>query len=451
MYTKMPKKIMNSKYITVSVLSFLVTFNNFAQQPVVIDKIIAKVDNNIVLKSDVERRYLDALANGVTPTPDLKCMILGGMIQEKLMVAKAEIDSIVVSDAEVELNLSQRMDMIMKQYNGSEEIIMEYYGKTLEDIRIELRDQVREQMIGNKMQQHLTADITVTPSEIRKFFKQIPQDSLPYYDMEVEVAQIVINVEPGKIEKDKAREILIELRKRIINGEDFGTLAIQFSQGPSAPQGGDLGMTSRGAMVPAFEAAALALRPGELSMPVETEFGLHLIKLEERRGNEYHPRHILLQPVPSENDIKKAENKLDSLRTLIVNDSISFETVAREHSDDDLTKGSGGYFVDATGTSKVSIRELDPEIYFAVDSMKTGSVSPIMRFQNHEGKQAVRIIYYKTSKNPHQANLSDDWQKIQAAALMEKKNKILMKWFDKAKNDVFMYVDEEYDQCKILN
>ncbi|MDH5598061.1 MAG: peptidylprolyl isomerase, partial [Cyclobacteriaceae bacterium] len=288
------------KYIISGLIIFLLSGNLILKaqdaNPIIVDEIIAKVDNYIVLKSDLEGRYLDALANGVSPTPDLKCLILGSMIREKLMVAHAEIDSIIVSDVEVELDLERRISMILQQYNGNEEMLIQYYGKTMEDIRLELRDQVKEQMVVNRMQQFLTEDINVTPSEVRKFFKRIPSDSLPFYDMEVEVAEIVKKVEAGESEYEKARAKLIDIRRRVVNGEDFGEMAKQFSQGPTGPNGGDLGRVKRGSMVPEFEAEALRLKPGEVSMPVKTEFGLHLIKLEERQGNEYHSRHILLIP-----------------------------------------------------------------------------------------------------------------------------------------------------------
>ncbi len=432
-------------------LWLLLNSNSLLAQPIVVDEIIAKVDNFIVLKSDLEKRYLDAISQGNPATNDLKCQILQSMMNEKLMVAKAEIDSVIVTEEEVNSNLNRRIQYILNQYNGSEDMILQYYGKTIEDIRIELREQIREQLTVNRMQTELTSSLYVTPSEVRKFFRRIPTDSLPFYDMEVTIAQITKVVEPGYEQEEIIRQKLIDLRKRIVNGEDFAVLAKEFSEGPSATVGGDLGMVKRGSMVPDFEAGALALKPGEVSMPVKSPFGYHLIKLETRRGNEYRARHILMIPKASETDIQETVNFMDSIRTLIVRDSITFDYAAREHSDDDFTKGSGGYFLDQAGSNRVSIRELSPEIYFAIDSLTENIITPVTTFQTEDGKTAARILYYKDSQPPHQANLQDDWGKIQAAALLEKKNKVLVEWFEEAKNDVFTYVDEEYQGCQIIN
>ena len=435
------------------IISGLVFFANIslAQNPIIVDEIIAKVDNYIVLKSDLEKRYLDALSQGIAQSPDLKCQILLSMVNEKLMVAKAEIDSVIVEADEVDNNLNRRIQYILGQYNGSEDMVFQYYGKTIEDIRVELREQIREQLTVQRMQQHLTQDIYVTPSEVRRFYRKIPNDSLPFYDMEVEIAQITKVAEAGMAQEDEIRQKLIDLRIRAVNGEDFAALAREHSEGPSGPNGGDLGMVTRGSMVAEFERGALGLRPGEISMPVKSAFGFHLIKLEERRGNEYRARHILMVPKPSQEDIDNTIHFMDSIRTDIVNDSIQFETAARAHSDDDLTKGSGGYFLDGAGANRVSIRELAPQIYFAIDSISPGTITPPTTFTTEDGKTAVRILYYKSSKDPHQANLQDDWGKIQAAALLEKKNNVLIEWFGDSKGDVFIRVDDQYAGCKIIN
>lgn len=447
MYMKMQLKPMNLRFIISAVFISLVWVGK-AQQPVVVDEIIAKVDNNIILKSELERTFLDAVANGAKPE-NLKCYILSSMVREKLMVAMAEIDSVEVSEIEVDMNLNRRIEYILSQYNGSEEMIMEYYGKTMEDIRSELRDQVKEQMIVERMQQHITEDIVITPSETRKFFRKIPSDSLPYYDMEVEVGQIVRIVEAGKERSEEVYNKLVDLRKRAVNGEDFGQLAKDFSEGPSGPNGGDLGWVKRGSMVPEFEAEALQLRPGEISMPVKTQFGYHLIKLEGRRGNEYHSRHILIRPVPSDEDIAQVSVFLDSIRSMILSDSVDFEKLAIENSEDELTKGSGGFIVSQDGSLLVSTREIEPEIYFIIDTMAVENISKAIPYQMPDGKSAARIIYYKSSRDPHQANLDQDWQKIQSAALMEKKNNALIEWFQRSVDDVFIRIDEEYEYCGI--
>lgn len=418
----------------------------------VIDKIIAKVDNYIVLKSELDRAYQDYVSNGGNPSSEARCQYLALLLRNKLMMAKAEIDSVVVSDSEVDANTQRRMDMILSQYGGSPVDLENKFGKTLEQIRLELRDQIREQMVVNEMQQHITKDLTVTPAETRRFFNRIPKDSLPFFSAEAEVAQIVKLAKISEAQKEATKMELIGLRNRILAGEDFATLAKQYSADPSVTiNGGDMGFVGRGMMVPEFEAMSFKLKPGEISMPVETAFGLHIIQLLERRGNEYHSRHILMSPTPSEEDLEIAKKYLDSLRTVISKGDITFEKAAKEYSDDVETKGNGGYFIDGEGGTRVSVDELDPVVFFAVDSLEVGSISSPLKYRTDNGKEAVRILYYKSRVAPHQASLEVDWQRIQSATLNQKRNKALEKWFDKARNDVFISIDTSYDYCGILD
>lgn len=418
---------------------------------VLVDEIIAKVDNYIVLKSDLEGAYLQYLSSGQGSGPQAKCGILEQLIVNKLLVAKAEIDSVIVSDAEVDGNLDRRMQIIISQYGGSPERLEEYYGKSINRIREEIRDQIKEQLIVQRMQSTITSGVTITPAEVKKFFNRIPTDSLPYFSTEVEVAQIVKIPEVGKDQKSRAKSTLYDLKDRIENGESFNVLAKEYSQGPSGRNGGELGIAKRGAMVPEYEAAALKLKPGELSDPVETEFGFHLIELKDRRGNEYDSRHILIIPEFSENDIQIADDYLDSLKNIIELDSMAFEQAAKEYSDDQLTSGSGGFFLDQSGSTKISVDNLDdPVIFFTIDTMQVGQISPPIKFRMDDGKEAVRIIYFKSRIEPHQASLRDDWQKIQSAALNEKQSRALSTWFNKARNDVFIRIDDNYNNCNIM-
>ncbi len=441
-----------SRMIGLALLVISTTVVSHAQSPKgeLVDEIIAKVDNYIVLKSDLEGAYQQALANGQYGS-DLKCQIFAQLITQKLMVAKAEIDSVIVSTEEVDNNLDRRMQMIIQQTGGSEEQLEAYYGKSLQQIKEEVRDDIEEQLVVQRMQSHITGDIDVTPSEIKKFFNNIPKDSIPFFSTEVVVGQIVRIPEVGKPQMDTAYEKLMGYKKRIEAGENFETLAREYSQGPSGRTGGNLGFVKRGAMVPEYEAGALGLNPGEISSPVESEFGLHLIQLINRRGNEYNSRHILLQPSPSENDIQASMDYLDSLRTLIIDDSLAFENVAKDNSEDKRTAPNGGYFMDNSGASRISVESLDPVIYLTItDSLDLGEISKPMNFRMDDGKDAVRIIYYKSKVKPHEANLAQDWQKIQTAALNEKQNKTLSKWFEDARDDVFINIDETYDYCNIL-
>ena len=419
-------------------------------QGVVIDRIIAKVDDKIILQSELEEAYLQFLSSGQVTAGSSKCGIFESLVVNKLMVAKAEIDSVIVLDAEVDNNLDQRMQMILSQVGGNEQALENYYGKSLTDIRDELRESVKEQLVVQRMQSTITSDISVTPAEVQAFFNRIPKDSLPYFSAEVSIGQIVKVPEIGKEVKNQAREQLLGYKKRIEAGESFEDLARRYSQGPSAPKGGNLGYQQRGSLVPPYEAAALQLAPGEISDPVESEFGFHLIQLISRRGNEYDSRHILLQLEPSSNDMEQARVYLDSLRNLVVNDSMAFENIAKEYSDEQQTADNGGFMIGETGASYVATDKLDFETFLTLDTMKLGAITHPLDYQTQDGKKALRIIYYKDRIKPHQANILDDYQKISNAALAEKRNTILNSWFDEARNDVFIQIDEEFNNCQIL-
>lgn len=418
----------------------------------VVDEIIAKVDNYIVLKSELERAYLDYVTNGGTASEQAKCQFLALLVRNKLMMAKAEIDSVVVLDAEVDANTQNRIDMILSQSGNSEEQLEAIYGKSMEQIRLELRDQIREQMVVREMERTISKDLSVTPAEVRRFFNAMPQDSLPYFSAEVEVAQIVRKAKISDEQKEATKQKLIDIRNRLLAGEDFCTLAKQYSDDPSVTYNcGDMNWVGRGQLVPEFEATAFKLKPNEISMPVETDYGFHIIQLLERRGNEYHSRHILISPTPSEEDLKDASDYLDSIRTLVVTDSMTFQKAAKEFSEDVNTKGNGGFFTDADGGTRIPVDELDPVVFFRIDSMTVGQISKPMAYRTDDGKDAVRILFYKSRINPHRASLKDDYHRIQAAALNEKKNKVLQKWFEKARQDVFISIDDAYDYCGILD
>lgn len=457
MRSKQVKKFNIFRKIQFSVvLIFVLGTTSMAQNPeaggFVVDEIIAKVDNYIVLKSELDRAYQEYLANGGTISEEARCQYLGLLIRNKLMMAKAEIDSVVVLDAEVDLNTSNRMDMILAQSGKTAEEMEVIYGKTMEQIQSELRDQIREQMIIQEMESTISKDITVTPSEVKRFFNKIPKDSLPFFSAEVEVAQIVRKAKVNAEQKEQTRLELMAIRDRIMAGESFAALAQKYSNDPSAQyNAGEMGWSARGRMVPEFEAMAFKLKPGEMSMPFETAFGFHILQLIDRRGNEFNSRHILLTPVPSETDIKDASNYLDSLKTLVLEKKSTFEVLAKEYSDDSETKGNGGFFTDGNGSMKMAVDELDPIIFFKLDSMEVGDISAPMIYRTDDQKSAVRILYYKSRVNAHEASLKDDWQRIYGAALNEKKDKALQKWFETARQDVFINIDPTYDYCGILD
>jgi peptidyl-prolyl cis-trans isomerase SurA len=423
-----------------------------AQNPEVADKIIATVDNYIVLKSELETQYFRMLSEGsIKDNPEAKCQLFEQLVIQKMMLAKAEIDSVIVEDKDISDNLDRRIQYLLSQVGGDPKKLEELYGKTLADIKRELQDAIREQMVIQKMEAKITEKVTITPREVKKFFESFG-DSLPYFQAEVEVAHIVKVPALTKAQKNKTREKLEAIRQRVINGESFEELAKTYSEDPgSGKEGGDLGWQKRGSFVAPFEAAVFKMKPGELSGIVESEYGHHLIKLIERRGNEFHSKHILLRFDYSEVSLETAEHFLDSVRTLIVKDSIKFPKAAKEFSDDKFTKDNGGLIPGPDGTTRIAVDQLDSYIYFVVDTMQVGQISRPVPYRMDDGKNGLRLLKYISKIPPHQASLKDDYQKIHNYALNNKKNKAIMEWFAKTKDQVYINIDPEYKDCKILD
>ncbi|MGA0555068.1 foldase protein PrsA [Larkinella sp. VNQ87] len=415
-----------------------------------LNKIIAKVDNYYVLKSDLEQtRQSYAQQNQKAPAD---CQILESLVVQKVLLAKAEIDSVTVDDKLIDSQMDSRMSYMVQQF-GSEKNLVEAYGKSIEALKSELRSEVKEQMLGQRMQTKITDEVKVSPNEVRKFFNAIPKDSLPYIPAEVEIGHIVRLAKVTKEQRDELRKRLLALRERVEKGEDFAKLATEFSEDVgSAPKGGSLGFAKRGAMVPEFEGAALKLKPGEMSDIVESEYGLHLIQLIEVRGAEYHARHILLRPDYNRLDLSEPRRFLDSLRTLIVADSIKFEKAAKDFSEDKATADAGGVIRDPQSNSSLLPldQNMDYTLYMTLDTMKVGSISQPMDYRLEDGKSAVRLLYYKRKVAPHTASIKDDYEKIANIVLVNKKNKAIDEWFRKAVSDVYINVDPEYESCRIL-
>jgi peptidyl-prolyl cis-trans isomerase SurA len=434
------------------VVSSLATYAQEVENKNVLDRIIVKVDNYFILKSEVESQYQQYLTSGQANTPN-RCQILEGLVVNKLMLAKAEIDSVIVDDKRIDAELTSRMEQMEGQY-GSAKNIVEAYGKSIATLKEDLRSSLKEQLTGRKMQDKITDDVKITPKEVAAFFNEIPRDSLPYLPAEVEISHIIRIAKPNKNQKEELYAKLLDFRRRVEKGESFEDLAKVHSEDlGSGKRGGDLGFAKRGAMVAPFEAAALRLKPNQLSDVVESEFGFHLIQLLEIRGQEYHARHILLRPDYQKLDLTEPTKFLDSIRVLVQRDSTTFEKAAKEFSEDKNTQDAGGVLMDASngGNRLAYDGTMDPALFFALDSMKVGTISAPIPFRTDDGRSAVRVLFFKAKHPPHFANLKDDYQKLAQITLSRKKNNAIEKWFMKAKDDVFIFIDDEYKDCRILS
>lgn len=415
----------------------------------VVDGVIAVVGGNAILKSELESQYLQYRGQGniAGSEESVKCKLLNTLLFQKLLLHQAQVDSISVTDVMVESEMDRRMRYFIAQA-GSPERLEEYYQKSLLEIKNEMRDIIREQMLVEQAQQKITENVTITPSEVKSWFKKLPKDSIPLINAELEIGMIVRIPAIGEEEKQIARERLKEFKKRFEKGDDFATLAVLYSEDPgSAKQGGELGMFKRGDMRPEFEAAAFRLKPGEISDIVETEDGFHLIQMIERRGEYINVRHILIQPQVSAYNLARSKVLLDSVATLIQQKKLTFDQAVVQFSDDP-GKNNGGLMINAaTGNTRFESGQLDPKIFFIVDKLKVGDISTPVLMKTERGKQEYRIYYLKERTSPHRANLEEDYARIQELALAEKKFKAVSIWIENHLASSYVYISPAYRGC----
>lgn len=415
-----------------------------------VDRIIAKIDNYYILKSEVEDMLVKAKQQN---QPFTRCQALESIAVQKLLVAKAEIDSVIVEEAQVSDQLDARMNEMIRMY-GSEKNIVEQFSKSIETLKAEVREQVRERLTAAKMQQTITADTRVTPNEVRKFFNRFPTDSIPMIPTEVEVQHLVRFGKIGKAQKEELIDRLRDFKKRIEAGEKFEDLASEYSEDiNSRTFGGDLGFAKRGMMTPPFEAAAMRMKNNEISDVIETEFGYHLIQTLDIRGQEYRARHILLRPDYNRLDLGEPKKFLDSLRTIIVKDSLRFDQQVRQHTEDDNTKYSGGTMMNfETGSTRLSLDlSMEPNLYFTVEPMKEGDITEPVSYRSPDGRTGLRLIKVSKVFPTHRASLSADFEKITEYAMADKSSRSIDKWFREAIGEVFIKIDPEYQSCNLFS
>ena len=426
---------------------FLIPSFCFAQEGNAIDQVMAVVGDKIILQSDIEKQYNQYLLqsnNTSVKDENIKCQIYSQLLLTKLMLHQASVDSVTVTDSQVESELDKRMRYYIKIFK-TEKDLQEYFHTSIIELKAELRDAIHDQLLVQTMQGKITKDQSASPADVKAYFKAIPKDSLPYISAEIQVAEIVKIPPVNDAELKRIREQLEEYRKEIVAGKDFAVDATLYSQDPaSAKKGGELGFFERGQMVPDFEAAAFSLKnPGDIAPIIFTKFGGHLIQLIERRGNQINVRHILLQAKVKEEDKIHLINQLDSIRTLILNKTITFEEAAEKYSDDETTRNNGGLMINPeSGTTSLSPDQMDRILFFQIDTMPLNRVSSPLLMQTEEGKQAYRIVKVNSRTQPHIANMKDDYQKIQDACQAEKQNKALKDWVDRKRKSTFIHIND---------
>ena len=426
------------------------------RQPQVIDKVVAVVGKNIILQSDIENQYMQYRMQGMTEGTgkEVRARILEDLLLQKLMLNQAEMDSITVTDDQVETQMDQRIRYFVTRL-GSQEKLEEQFGKSMSEIKEEVRQAMKDQMLQEQVQAKIMQNVVVTPKEVKDFFNDIPNDSLPMIQPEYEIVQIVKRPPVSIDEKLQVKDRLYQIRKRILEGESsFSTMAVLYSEDPgSARQGGELGFAGKGVYATEFENVAFNLHDGEISDVVETQFGFHIIQLIERRGETINCRHILLTAKVPVEALEKAQNQLDSVAQLIRNGDMTFEEACKKFSDDD-SKNNGGYLTNAgTGGNWLSLKDMQqleaeyPEyknLAFVVSRLEVGEVSDPLPMTTNENNDAFRLIMVKRKTEVHQANLKDDYTLIQNWAIGQKRQEAIGKWVSNKAAKAYIRLDDAY-------
>jgi peptidyl-prolyl cis-trans isomerase SurA len=438
-----------------SILAVLACFCQSAwTQHELLDKVIAKVGDEYVLLSEIEEQFASAKEQKAAIPDNYRCVIFDQVLVNKLILNQAKIDSILAKEDDVETQLDARFNKILDYMGGNTDQFIQYYGQTPQAMKEQMREDMRDQLTVDKMRNKILSDIIVTPSEVRAFFDKIPKDSLPYFNQEVEIAEIILKPKFNDVEKEKAKKQLEDLRDQIVNGKKpFEELAKKFSQDPgSGREGGDLGWAKRGKFVPEFEAQAFRLEEGGMSNVFESDFGFHILQLIERRGNNIHCRHILIKPEMTDADFTKAKTTLDSVRLAILRDSMNFSYAVKQYSDKNTQSyHSDGRMTNPTsGNNTFETRDLDPDSYFAVDTMKVGRICAPLEVTSQTGEKYYRVVKLLSKSSPHKANLSQDYNKIQSAAVESKKNDRIMKWIEEKSQNTYISIDPMFKYCPNL-
>ena len=425
------------------ILFFSICVLSANAQPQPIDKIIGVVAKYPILLSDLQNAMMEREEQGV---PINKCQAFEMLVYQKLLVAQADKDSVTVSDSEVETELNRRMAYFIQKF-GSEEKLEQFYGKRTNVLKDELRGDVQEQLIAEKMEGKVKGDAKLTPAEVRLFYHSIPEDSLPLINSEVELQQLVKKPSYSADAKKEARELLESYRQRVIKGQgSMSTLARLYSEDPgSAKEGGFIANVARGTMEPTFEAVAFRLKNGEVSNVFETSYGYHFIELVQRKGELLDLRHILIMPKMTNEDFFRCKKQLDSIHTEITEGRISFEDAVKKFSDDADTRLNGGLMVNpqtaSTRFDNDILSQLDPNLIVTLNSMKPGEICKPMQFTGQDGKPGFRIILLRNRIDPHKANLKEDYQKLSVMASNDRTFKIRKEWIRKHSKNTYIRLD----------
>ena len=429
----------------------------FSQETgIVVDKIVAQIGNQIILMSDVESQKQQAIQSGLDPLKINACEILEQLMANELLLDQALLDSISVSDEQVDAEMENRLRLLEEKF-GSREKLETFYGETTSKIKDKFRIQIRNKILTQEMERKLVQGISVTPKDVSTFFKSIPKDSIPFINMKLSFQQIVYYPKITKDDKKRAYDILSEVRTAIVdNGKSFETQARINSDDPgSASKGGKI-EASAGMMVPQFESTVFQLKVGEISEIIESPYGYHIIKLISRKGQDYTCLHILKIPEYSPEAIDDASNRMDTCHQLLKENKITWNDAVLRFSNDESTKQNQGIITNPiTGDQTWDMEDLnqvDQQIYVLTEMMEKGDYTkPNLYIDIYERKQGFRIVRLSERYPPHIANLQDDYSLIKRATENDKKQKIIQNWIKSKIGNAYIRIDDEYKSCNFSN
>ena len=428
---------------------------------VVADKIVGQVGDKIILQSDIMnamsdmKRQSQGQENAVLPT---ECQLMEGQLIRKALVLQAQKDSLKLSEEEIEATLDNRIRQFVQQY-GSKDILEEIAGKTVYQIKEDFKESIREQKLSEQMQNKIVDAIKITPTEVKLFYAKTPKDSLPFYESEIEVSQIVIHPKANKDVEEYVSKQMYDYKKQAEagGGKKFDQLAKLYSEDPGVKENGgqySLNRNDKNSWDPAFLSASFRLKEGQISPVIKSKFGLHIILMVSRSGDEAVVKHILRIPPITEEEINDAKHLLDTVRNKLMAGSFSFGAAVSKYSDDENSKFSAGALSgrDAFGspTTFLSIDQLDKDIVVLLKDLKPGQYSQPQVYKDERGRQMVRIIYLRNRTEPHRENLKEDYDRVSKRALEEKKSSALEKWFKDHIPTYFISIDKQYTACKSL-
>ena len=419
----------------------------------VIDEVVWVVGDEAILKSDVESERLNAQYEGRKFDGDPYCIIPEQLAVQKLFLHQAAIDSIEVSEQEVIGQVERRTNWLIEQVGGSKEKLEEYYNKTSTQIREMLRENIRDGLTVQKMQQHIVGEIKITPAEVRRYFKDLPQDSIPFVPTQVEVQIVTLEPKIPLEEVERVKKTLRDYTDGINSGKmSFATYARFYSEDPgTARRGGELGFMGKGELVPEYANVAFNLQdPNKVSKIVETEFGFHIIQLIEKRGDRINTRHILLKPKVEEKDLEAALVRLDSIADDIRNQKFTFDDAATYISQDKDTKNNHGLMANKnTGTARFEMQDLaqvSQEVAKMVENMNVGEISRAITMINDKGKEVCAIVKLKSRINGHKATISEDYQRLKAIVMEKRSEDKLEKWIKEKQKHTYVRINEKWQK-----